>query len=826
MTGFEKTNNKDKQQIHFHKSDAQTPEGTLKISEEKYRLFFDTAANLILSVDATGLIWDCNKRIKDTLDYERSEIIGQSIAKIIHPDYMEQAKNCLSEILSKGSALQKEYRMVKKDGRIIDVEINANGLKNKEGKYVGGICIIQDITDRKEVKQILQKRTEELTIINEMAMDLTIKSSRKDICILVCEKLKSITGAMFTGITIYDSKTSELVVEQFSSNNSIINKAQKILGRKVKKLRIPLKPENVEVMLKEKAKKLEGLDDLMFGTLQRIVINTLTKVLQLGDVYGLVLHYGGELLGTMPIVMPKNKPSLSIEMLKNFANLVAASLQRAKAEEERIAALQEKAAVVDVMSDGLLVLGLDGKIISCNPSLLKMFSMRHSDEIVGKHFSEFKDSFINPSQDIQRISQLFMKFITGSFQDSVELEVRSKDNREFTISASASFLNDTNGDFMKVVVVLRDIMLERQLLEMEKEASATRTAIETIEGMIESVLLTDLNGVILQANSEFEKYTGYKRQDVIGKVASRLGFLNNDDCIRIEKEIVPKLIKKGFVRNVEMTVLRKDAKTIPILMNVKLVKDAHGKPKSIIATGTDITELKKAEKKLIEYQQQLQSMASKLSLTEESERRRIATELHDRIVQSLVFTKMKLDKLKSTIVSEESENTLEVISNMLDKVIEETQNLTYDLGSPTLYELGLEAAIEEWLSEEVEQKHKISTSFKVSGDSGCLSEDISGFLFRSVRELLVNAIKHGKAKQIDVSLYKDKNKIKLCVEDDGVGFELSKEGVPKDKKGGYGLFSIKEHLSHFGGTINIKSTKRQGTSIILEAPTKIKCSGR
>ena len=557
----------------------------------------------------------------------------------------------------------------------------------------------------------------------------------------------------------------------------------------------------------------------MFGTLQKIIVKTLVKAFSIGEVYGLTLHYGGKLLGTMPIVMPKNKPSLSLEMLKNFANLVAASLQRVRVEEERIAALQEKAAVVDVMSDGLLVLSLDGQIISCNQSILNMFSLSNSDEIIGKHFSEFKDSFVNSFQDIQRISQLFKKFIVGDFKDSVELNVITKDNRELTIRASASFLNDTNGDLVKVVVVLRNITLEKQLLEMEKEASATRTAIETIEGMIESVLLTDLKGVILQANSEFEKYTGYKRQEVIGENAKDLGILNKDDFARIEKEIVPKLMKKGFVRNLEMTILRKDATTIPVLMNVKLVKDAHGNPKSIIATGTDITELKEAEKKLLEYQQQLQSMASKLSLTEESERRRIATELHDRIIQSLVFTKMKLDKTKSKILSGESEKALEVISNMLNEVIEQTQTITYDLGSPTLYELGLEAAIEEWLNEEIEQKHKTSTTFKVSGDSSSISEDISGFLFRSVRELLVNSIKHGKAKQIDVSLHKGENKIKLCVEDDGVGFELSKEGAPNDKKGGYGLFSIKEHLSHFGGTINIKSTKHQGTSIILEAPT-------
>lgn len=808
----------------------------LRESEEKYRLFFNTAAGLILSVNPGGIILDCNSEIRGTLGYEKDEIVGRSIAKIIHPDYMQQARNCLGEILTKGFARRKEYKMIRKDNKIIDVEINANGLKNKEGQYIGGVCIIQDITDSKEAKETLQKRTRELTVINEMAIELAIVSSKTDIYNIVCENLKNITGAIFTCITSFNPRTQELVIERFITNSILITKAQKILGGKIENIRIPLDPENIQEMLTEKAKKLDGLNELTFGTLQRVVINALTKILKIGDVYGLTLHYGGKLLGTMPIIMPRNKPPLSIEMLKAFANLVSVSLQRAKAEDEHIATLKEKAAIVDAVTDALVILDLDGKIISCNPAFLKMFSFSNASEFIGKHFTEFYQQYNNPARDIPIMKELFKNIVESKLQKNIEIEIRNMDGKELAISASATLQTDADGNPVNVIVVIRDITPERQLQEMEKEAAATRSALETIEGMLGSVLITDLKGTILQANSEFERYTGYKKQEVIGKIASRLGILDEKDDGRIEQEIIPELMKKGFVRNIEMTILRKQGKNIPVLMSWRLIKDAQGKSKNVIATATDITELKNAEEQLREYQKQLQSMASKLSLTEESERRRIATELHDRIVQSLVFTKMKLDKLRSSTLSSiftkikldkfmssalffESDEALEEISNMLDKVIEQTQTLTYDLGSPTLYEIGLEAAIEEWLNEEVEQKHNISTTFKISGTSISLSEDISGFLFRSVRELLVNAIKHGKAGHIDVSLHKDKEKIKICIEDDGIGFELSEQGVPKDKRGGYGLFSIKEHLGHFGGSMNIKSRSRHGTTVTLEVPT-------
>ncbi|MFB0553081.1 MAG: PAS domain S-box protein [Phycisphaerae bacterium] len=797
-------------------------EEALRESEEKYRSIFNTAAGLITSVDRNGIILDCNARIKDLLGYEKDEVVGQSIAKIFHPDYMEKAKTCLNEILVDGFAHHKEFKMARKDNEIIDVEINAAGVKDKEGKYVGGICIIQDITERKRAEEALQKRTEELTIMNEMAIELAVASSTADIYKLVCEKLRSITGALFTGIISYDAQRQELKVEHISADSKFITKADKILGRKVRELRVPLKPCDIEQMLSEKAKRLDGLYELMFGTFPKSLANTLERVLKIGDVYGLALHYGGKIIGTMPILMPQQKPLLSNEMLKAFANLVATSLQHMKAEEERIAAVQERAAVVDAMSDSVIVLNPDGKIISCNPAHLKMFRRSSANEILGRNFSELREVFCDPEEDIPKMLGVFRAIVQNGLSKPVEVRVRRADGEELTVSASVSLQRDAIGNPKNVIAILRDITPQKRLQEMEREAAVTRMAVEMIEGMLEAVTIMDLDGTIRQVNSEFERGSGYKKEEVIGKTAIELGIISKEESQRIEKEIIPKLMNEGLVRNIETVVMSRDGTRFPALMSWRLMKDIQGNPKSIIVTATDITELKQAEEQLREYQQQLQSMASELSLTEERERRSIATGLHDRIVQPLVFAKMKLDELESSTTSADSGKHLEEISNMLDQVIEETQTLTYDLGSPTLYELGLEAAVKEWLSEEIEQKHNISTFFEAEDAPESLSEDISGFLFRSVRELLVNAVKHGKAHSIRVSLRGEGDKIRICVDDDGVGFELSQAGVSRDKKCGYGLFSIKEHLSHIGGYIDIKSKPNHGTQVVLVAPSKAK----
>ncbi|MFA5222309.1 MAG: PAS domain S-box protein, partial [Methanoregula sp.] len=126
-------------------------------NEEKFRTIFDTAANLIITVNRQGFIVDCNERVKDLLGYEKSEIIGQSVAKIIHPDQIVKAQGCLTKILSTGSSYNNIYKMVKKDGAFVDVSINSTGLKDKDGAYFRSVCIIADITEKKHVVDELRE---------------------------------------------------------------------------------------------------------------------------------------------------------------------------------------------------------------------------------------------------------------------------------------------------------------------------------------------------------------------------------------------------------------------------------------------------------------------------------------------------------------------------------------------------------------------------------------------------------------------------------------------------------------------------------------------
>jgi len=233
----------------------------------------------------------------------------------------------------------------------------------------------------------------------------------------------------------------------------------------------------------------------------------------------------------------------------------------------------------------------------------------------------------------------------------------------------------------------------------------------------------------------------------------------------------------------------------------------------------DITARKKTEMELRQYENKLRSLASKLTLSEEQERRRIARGLHDSIIQPLIFLGIKLDSLSNMPYSDQK-SSFEGMRTTIDDLVRITREFTFDLSYPILYELGLEAAIDEWLGEEIAGKNDIKATFSDDGTDKALGHDLRSFLFESVRELLVNIIKHAKAENVIVDVFSEDGIIAIVVEDDGVGFDTEERLSLTGKDSGFGLFSIRERLSYFRGSLEIISKPGNGSKVILKAPLK------
>jgi len=237
-------------------------------------------------------------------------------------------------------------------------------------------------------------------------------------------------------------------------------------------------------------------------------------------------------------------------------------------------------------------------------------------------------------------------------------------------------------------------------------------------------------------------------------------------------------------------------------------------------TLTKNAERKRAEEKFLEYQAQLKSLVSELSLTEEHERHRIASELHDHISQSLVVSKLKLEMLRQSVAGRELRKALDEICGSLGGMITDTTSLASDLSSPVLYELGFETAVAGWLSKEIEKKHGIKTEFIDNGQIKPLDDDVRVLMFHNVQELLNNIAKHSQATKVIASIDRVGSQIRVTIEDDGVGFdpaEAMSQAVARSK---FGLFGIRTKLAHLGGHLEIESAPGCGCKVTIMAPLK------
>jgi signal transduction histidine kinase len=231
---------------------------------------------------------------------------------------------------------------------------------------------------------------------------------------------------------------------------------------------------------------------------------------------------------------------------------------------------------------------------------------------------------------------------------------------------------------------------------------------------------------------------------------------------------------------------------------------------------------KKAASKLLEYQEQLRSLASELSLAEERERRRIAMYLHDNTCQNLVAAKIKLEKLKRAQTPDNHYRSLNEVVELLEQAVQDTRSLSFEISPPMLHELGFEPAVE-CLVEQMREQHDIALEFHDDGQFKFLDEDVCTVLFQAARELLVNIVKHANARKAAVDIQSDGSNIRIAIEDDGVGFDTAKTASRAGRTGGFGLFSVRERLRHLGGRFDIESGAGRGTRAILLAPLKREC---
>ena len=329
------------------------------------------------------------------------------------------------------------------------------------------------------------------------------------------------------------------------------------------------------------------------------------------------------------------------------------------------------------------------------------------------------------------------------------------------------------------------------------------------------IALVDKDGRIVEGNPALQQMLGYSLQEIVDQ--SFTDFFLPDDASRC-KVLFRELVQgERESYRVEKKYLRKDGRTAWGRLNVSLIRGARVKDHLAVFMIEDITEQKQAEKSIRTYQEQLRSVASELSLTEERERRRLATDLHDHVGQILALAQIKLGAIRESASSTHLVGPMDEVRRLIEQTIQYTRSLTFELSPPILYDLGFEAAVE-WLAEVIQEQQGITVKVQVDRSAKPMNDEMRVILFQTVRELLVNVVKHAKAQHIRVFIAREEAALQVKIEDDGLGMGISAD-VAKGPSG-FGFFSIGERLKYLGGHLEVVSEPGWGTRITLQVPLK------
>jgi signal transduction histidine kinase len=201
---------------------------------------------------------------------------------------------------------------------------------------------------------------------------------------------------------------------------------------------------------------------------------------------------------------------------------------------------------------------------------------------------------------------------------------------------------------------------------------------------------------------------------------------------------------------------------------------------------------------------------------QEQERRRVAIELHDELGQALTAIKINLqlgERFKDRAPPELYTENLRIVEEALKQV----RHLATGLRPSVLDDLGLAPALK-WMAEQSASRSGFKVSFYHDRTRVRLAPDIEIACFRIVQEALTNISRHAQAQQVDISLRRDGTDLLLCVQDDGVGFNLASMQERAIAGGSLGVLGMQERATLLGGQLNVASALGHGCTVQLRAP--------
>ena len=456
----------------------------------------------------------------------------------------------------------------------------------------------------------------------------------------------------------------------------------------------------------------------------------------------------------------------------------------------------------DAISDWILLVDTQGRILRTNRAG-ERFARAPLRDIIGQSCCQLIHGSQHPIPDCP-----LQRALVTRKRETAEFKAFDGEN---WLMITADPVIDEDGSPVGAVHTARRIT-ERKRVETElREASQRRQAL--VKSSPLAIVALDSEGRVTLWNPAAERIFGWTELEALGRLHP---FMPQSGQAAL-REQMQRVIHGEAFSGMDVLFQRKDGSLIDISLSTAPLLDDKGQNVGAMLMLEDITRRKQAEKRILGYQKQLRLLASQLLLAEEQERRRIATELHDRIAQSLGSARIKLGMLKRSAPAGGFSEAVQEIDDLIEQTVGDTRSLTFELSPPVLYELGFEAAMS-WLAEHMHERYGLACEVQDDKQAKPITEEVRVLLYRAARELLTNVVKHAHARHVRIVLRRQDENVRIIIEDDGVGFDPSTIDAHSCRLNGFGLFNIRERLDHIGGKLEMESAPGRGARACLTAP--------
>ncbi|WKD85403.1 Oxygen sensor histidine kinase NreB [Polaribacter huanghezhanensis] len=370
-----------------------------------------------------------------------------------------------------------------------------------------------------------------------------------------------------------------------------------------------------------------------------------------------------------------------------------------------------------------------------------------------------------------------------------------------------------DGEVVNLTGTIQDITEQKTAMHKIKKADEMYRVLT--DNSNDLICLQEPDSTFKYISPSIKNLLGYEQSQFMGKKVFSL--VHRDDIPLLKRAMGQKVFSSSVSEALSIRIRHKEGHFVWL----EFLSSPVYKEKEVsyfVTSARDITQWVKAKEEIQEYQTVLQKMSTEMTLIEEKQRKEIASNIHDHLSQSLVISKMKINELKGNSQLKEIDEDLRFLEKHISEALENSRKITYELSPPILYQLGIIDALN-WLFENIEATHKIKCRVTCNVSSFKMSDVKAILLYRSIQELIKNALKYANATLLAIDFDKKEDGFHILFTDNGVGFDTSKLNNYKNHTGsGFGLFAVQERIRNIQGEFLITSKINAGTSVDIFIP--------